>query len=163
MSFLRTARRARSITWITLIGLLLLAFAGRIEVRTCLGTCSEARATEQVSCCSAGDEAPIHEASCCGCCDDEGPGDGSGGDGSGGGDSEGRDGGCCSTVHIEVDQAPSSSPVQAPLATLCLCWVAPAPAAATCARASIGPHRFERGPPRVDAGLVLRATQVLLI
>jgi hypothetical protein len=92
MSFLRTARRARSITWITLIGLLLLAVAGKIEVRTCLGTCSEARATEQASCCSAGDEAPIHEASCCGCCDDEGPGDGSGG-----GDSGGRGGGCCST------------------------------------------------------------------
>ena len=59
----------------TVIGLLLLAVAGRIEVRTCLGTCSEARATEQASCCSAGDEAPTHEASCCGCCDDEGPGE----------------------------------------------------------------------------------------
>ena len=163
MSSLRTARRARPITWITLIGLLLLAVAGRIEVRTCLGTCSEARPTEQASCCSTSDEAPAQEISCCGCCDDEGRSGKSDGGDSDGGDSEGRDSGCCSTVHIEVDQAPSSSPVQVPLATLCLCWVAPAPAAASCAHAATGPHRFERGPPRVDAGLVLRATQVLLI
>ena len=124
-----TASRARSILWVTLTALLLVALTSRMEVRTCLGDCQPTVATD--SCCAApsGDVESTVDDGCCGCCDEgspeRAPGDdepGDDGDGAGG-----REGGCCVTIAFDVDMAPNVDAAKAPLAIPAICWVTPLP------------------------------------